>query len=224
MIPSMIFDLHVHTKYSGDSNNEPSELIKIARAKGLDGIAVTDHDTTKSWKHFPKVKDFTVIQGIEQTTDHGSIIGLFLNEGINSYSFWEVIDQIKSQDGIVVLPHPRDIFRRDTPKIKKLDKNLLTSRIDAIEVFNSKCILGLFNEKAERLAEALGKHRVGGSDAHTINEVGKAVTLFDCRSPEEIHEKLKSIIPLKTIVQGRLSCRLVHIYSYINSLQNIFRF
>jgi predicted metal-dependent phosphoesterase TrpH len=220
----MIFDLHVHTKYSGDASNEPSELIKIAKARGLDGIAVTDHDTTRGWEHFPKDKDFTIIQGIERTTDHGSIIGLFLNEEIDAYGFWEAIDQIRSQDGTVVLPHPGDTFRKDTPKIEALDKNLLKAKLDAVEVFNSRCILGRSNERAERLAEELGKHRVGGSDAHTIGEVGRARTLFDCGSPEEIHIKLKKTVPMNTVVQGRLSSRLVHISSFFNNLQNKKRF
>ena len=217
---SMIFDLHIHTKYSGDASIEPDELIKVAKARSLDGIAVTDHDTTGGWEHFPKVEGFTVIQGIERTTDHGSIIGLFLNEGIDAYGFWEAIDQIKSQDGIVVLPHPGDKFRRDTPKIKDLDKSLLKARLDAVEVFNSRCIWGGSNERAERLAEELGKHRVGGSDAHNIGEVGRARTLFDCGSPEEIHAKLKAATHINTVVKGKLSSRLVHISSFLNSLRS----
>ena len=132
----------------------------------------------------------------------------------------EKVDQIKEQDGIVVLPHPGDKFRRDTPRIAGLDKNLLKARLDAIEVFNSRCLLRRSNERAERLAEELGKHRVGGSDAHSIEEVGRARTLFDCNSIEEIHEKMKSTVPLNTVVQGRLSSRLVHIFSFFKSLQN----
>jgi predicted metal-dependent phosphoesterase TrpH len=216
----MILDLHIHTKYSGDASIEPNELVKIAKARGLDGIAVTDHDTTRGWEHFPKIDDFIVIRGIERTTDHGSVIGLFLNEGIDTLCFWEVIDQIKEQDGIVVLPHPGDKFRRDTPRIAGLDRSLLKTRLDAIEVFNSRCLLGQSNERAERLAEELGKHRVGGSDAHRIGNVGRARTIFDCDSIEEIHEKLKMTVPLNTIVQGRLSSKLVHIFSFFKNLQN----
>ena len=215
----MIFDLHVHTKYSSDASIEPSELVKIAMARGLDGIEVTDHDTTRGWEHFPNVEGFTIIQGIEKTMDLGSIIGLFLNEGISAHCFWEALDQNQSQDGIAVLPHPRDIFRRDTPKIEALDKSLLKDRLNAIEVFNSRCILGRFNEIAERLAEELGKHRVGGSDAHNISEVGRARTLFDCDSLEEIHANLKMTVPMNTVVQGMLSSRLVHISSFLNSLR-----
>jgi hypothetical protein len=215
----MIIDLHIHTKYSRDASIKPSELIKVAKARGLDGIAVTDHDTTRSWAHFSVVDDFTVIQGIERTTDHGSIIGLFLNEGIDAYGFWEAVDQIRSQDGIVVLPHPCDTFRRDTPRIRALDKGLIKTKIDAVEVFNSRCILGRSNDRADRLAEELGKHRLGGSDAHNISEVGRARTRFSCDSPEEVHNQLKMNAPINTVVQGRLSSRLVHFSSILNRLQ-----
>ena len=215
----MIIDLHIHTKYSGDSSIKPSELIKVAKARGLDGIALTDHDTTQSWEYFSAVDDFTVIQGIERTTDHGSIIGLFLNEEIDSYYFWEAVDQIRGQDGIVVLPHPCDALRKDTPKIRALDMGLLRERIDAVEVFNSRCILPRSNERAERLAEELGKHRLGGSDAHTLDEVGSTRTRFSCGSPDEIHDQLKMNVPIDTVVQGRLSSSLVHFSSILNRLR-----
>jgi len=216
----LIIDLHVHTKYSVDASNEPSELIKVAKARGLDGIAVTDHDTTRGWESFPEVEGFEIIRGIERTTDRGSVIGLFLNEGIKARGFWEAIDEIKSQDGVVVLPHPCDTLRSDRPKIKGLDVGLLRARIDAVEVFNARCVLGRFNENAEKLAEDLGKHRVGGSDAHTMREVGNARTLFDCGSLDEIHEQLKKRSPINTVVQGRLSSRLVHLSSFLNRMKS----
>lgn len=215
----MILDLHVHTKYSGDASINPRELFTVAKARGLDGIAVTDHDTTRGWTDFSGDDDFIVIQGIERTTDHGSVIGLFLNEEIDAYGFWDAVDQIRGQGGIVVLPHPCDAFRRDTPRISALDTGLLKARIDAVEVFNSRCIFGRSNERAERLAEELGKHRLGGSDAHTLGEVGRARTRFSCGSPEEIHDQLNKNVLIDTVVQGRLSSRLVHFSSILNRLQ-----
>ena len=215
----MIIDLHVHTRYSGDASIEPNELVKVAKARGLDSIAVTDHDTTRGWEHFPDKDDFTVIRGIERTTDQGSVIGLFLNEGIHSRGFWEVIDEIRSQDGVVVLPHPCDNLRRDTPKIEGLNKNLLKTKVNAVEVFNARCLLGRFNVKAEKLAKDMGKHRVGGSDAHTMGEVGNARTLFDCNSLDEVHAQLKARCSINTVIQGNLSSRLVHVSSFLNRLQ-----
>ena len=39
-------DLHVHTNRS-DGTFTPTEAVKLAAERGLDGIAVTDHDTTE---------------------------------------------------------------------------------------------------------------------------------------------------------------------------------
>jgi len=215
-----MIDLHVHTKYSKDSRNEPAELVKVAKARDLDAIAVTDHDTVKAWEAFPETDDFTVIRGMERYTDLGSVIGLFLNEGISARGFWEAIDEIRDQDGVVVLPHPCDALRRDAPRIEGLDEELLRARIDAVEVFNSRCFLESFNAKANKLAQDLGKHRVGGSDAHTLGEVGNARTLFDCDSPDEVHTQLRMSDPVDTVVQGRLSSRFVHVSSFLNKLKS----
>ena len=38
-------DLHAHTFFSGDGVSSPEDLIAAARAKGLHGIAITDHNT-----------------------------------------------------------------------------------------------------------------------------------------------------------------------------------
>ncbi|MEE8354950.1 MAG: PHP domain-containing protein [Candidatus Bathyarchaeia archaeon] len=216
----MIIDLHVHTKYSVDASNEPSMLVKVARRRGLDAIAVTDHDTTKGWESFPEADGFEIIRGIERTTDHGSLIGLFLNEGIEARGFWETIDEIKSQDGVVVLPHPCDTIRSDAPRIEGFDVGRLKAGIDAVEVFNARCIMRRFNENAEKLAEDLGRHRVGGSDAHTMREVGNARTLFDCGSLDEVRDQLKARKPLNTVIQGHMSSRLVHLSSFLNRMKS----
>ncbi len=39
------FDLHTHSFFSGDGVSSPEDLIAGARAKGLHGIAMTDHNT-----------------------------------------------------------------------------------------------------------------------------------------------------------------------------------
>ena len=43
----MKVDLHLHdNKYSSDSHVSIEEIIKEARIKGLDGIALTNHEST----------------------------------------------------------------------------------------------------------------------------------------------------------------------------------
>ena len=165
----MKFDMHVHSKYSRDCKLEPRDILKAAKLKGLGGIAVTDHDTIKGGIETKKIAEgIEVIVGAEIRTDKGEIIGYFLQEEIKSRALGEVMDEIKSQGGMTCIPHPYDIFRiyRLTPT-KEIAK-----RIDFIEVFNSRCMLQEFNEKALSFALENNLGTSAGSDAHSLAEIG----------------------------------------------------
>ena len=43
----MIFDPHIHSTYSSDSSASPRDIVRKAKAIGLDAIAVADHNTIK---------------------------------------------------------------------------------------------------------------------------------------------------------------------------------
>lgn len=83
----MKFDLHVHTKYSKDSLLNPKTVLKIAKKKGLNGIAITDYNTIKGALATQKINDdenFTVIVGSEIKTEYGDTIG-FISSRWNSF-------------------------------------------------------------------------------------------------------------------------------------------
>jgi predicted metal-dependent phosphoesterase TrpH len=65
-------DLHVHTTGSRDAFTEPEQLPTIVRQRGLDGVAVTNHDA------FTRVtsSEAIILPGIEVSTRQGHIIGL----------------------------------------------------------------------------------------------------------------------------------------------------
>jgi len=167
----MNFDLHVHTIYSGDSIIKPETIIKIAKTRELSGVAVTDHDTIQG---AIKVKslapdDFVVIIGSEVQTNKGEIIGLFLTDEIKSREFNEVIEEIKDQGGVTVLPHP---FRNS-----RYDPEKLIGKIDLIEGLNGRSSKKL-NDQAQNLAKNIGLPMIAGSDAHTPFEIGRVRTIF----------------------------------------------
>ncbi|MHC1567704.1 MAG: PHP domain-containing protein [Candidatus Syntropharchaeia archaeon] len=195
----MNFDLHVHSKYSRDSCLEPEEIVKVGLKRGLDGIAVTDHETIKGGIETKKYEreDFMVICGCEILTNRGEVIGLFLSEEILSRNFFEVISEIRDQDGIVILPHPFDRFRYSVFP----DKNF-KSLIDGVEGFNSRCILEGFNRKAMEFAENLGIPATGGSDAHSPEEIGNGGTIVEGDLREAIAKN-------KVIPYGRRSSLVV---------------
>jgi len=49
-VTSLKIDLHIHSQYSTDGLSKPESIVKRAKKKGLDGIAITDHNNTQAWK------------------------------------------------------------------------------------------------------------------------------------------------------------------------------
>ncbi len=176
----MKYDLHNHTHYSPCSSLKPEILLKLTKRRGMNGIAVTDHNSIKGALKVKKLnrdKDFEVIIGDEVRTNYGDILAFYIHEEIKSRNLFSVIDEVKAQGGLIAIAHPFRIsinpilnFRYPIPKIK--------AKIDAIECFNSRMLPGN-NEKAQKLAKKLEIPGIGGSDAHFRFEVGKAHTTFD---------------------------------------------
>jgi predicted metal-dependent phosphoesterase TrpH len=162
----MKMDLHIHSKYSYDSFTSPLKILKTAKKKGLDAISITDHDAMKiDYKQFRNA-DVIIIPGMEIKTDMGDIIGLFLTEKIQNNDFLSVIDEIRNQEGVVVLPHP---YRRDC------DPASLISYVDLVEVLNARS-RDCENKCALKLSEKFSKKIVSGSDAHNFMEIGNVIT------------------------------------------------
>lgn len=209
----MKFDLHIHSNYSYDSFSDPSKIVKVAKRKGLDAISITDHNSFKIKKNLIHNSGVIVIGGMEIKTDMGDIIGLFLNEEIKSKTFFNVVDEIKEQKGIVILPHP---FRR------RCDPNDLIEYVDLIEVINARSS-NVENANAWKLCEQFNKKPITGSDAHTYFEIGRAVT--------EIEGYFDDLDVLKNVLlKSQRKCYgkttpyyISHGYSYIASKIKKFR-
>ena len=106
-------DFHIHTSHSFDSLTPPGVVVEIAKRRGLNGIAVTDHDTiggALAAVSANKDPDFLVIPGIEVKSDLGDVIGLYLSRDIKSHAFGDVIEEIHEQGGIAYVPHPIRTF------------------------------------------------------------------------------------------------------------------
>lgn len=168
----MKYDLHIHSKYSSDGILDPKKIVKIATKRGLNGIAITDHNTIKGGlkaKNY-ETEDFKVIIGSEISTERGEIIGLFLKEEIKSKDVQDVISEIKEQNGIIVIPHPFDELRHSAFHPAEEDAKF----IDCIEGFNSRCVFQKYNKKAVEFAMKHNLTITAGSDAHFANEIGNA--------------------------------------------------
>lgn len=186
----MKFDLHVHSKYSKDGYMDPKLILKKACMEGLTGVAITDHNTIKGGlkARSYKKRKVDVIVGSEIATDRGEVIGLFLEDEIKSNNFLEVVQEIKNQNGVVVLPHPFDKVRGNGIMPGEED----TPLVDCVEVFNSRCLFEKYNSDALEFAERYNLKLSAGSDAHFAREIGKAgiKTNTVVNNPDELKELL----------------------------------
>jgi predicted metal-dependent phosphoesterase TrpH len=161
---------------------QPEEIVKTAIKKGLDGIAVTDHNTIAGGiraKEF-ETGDFRVIVGSEIATDRGEVIGLFLSEEVAPGNFEDVVTAIRDQGGFVILPHPFDRLRSTALHPQPED----AGQIDAVEGFNARCIFASDNRAAAEFGREHNLAVVAGSDAHFPGEIGRAGVRLD-GEPEE---------------------------------------
>jgi predicted metal-dependent phosphoesterase TrpH len=164
----------VHTRYSTDSISSPEKVVQRCLEIGINCLAVTDHDTISGALEVKRIAPFTVIIGEEVLTSCGEIIGLFLTEEIpRRLSPEETVARIKSQGGLVCIPHPFDRFRPHS-RLRRNALEKVIPDIDLIEVFNSRTFLSQDSARALQFAQTHGLPGTVGSDAHVVREIGRS--------------------------------------------------
>ena len=185
-------EFHSHTHASKDSLTPPQDLINAARKKGIDRLIITDHNTTRGARAAQALDPELVIVGEEIMTTRGEILAAFVTEEVPPYlSPTETIQRLKDQGAFISVSHPFDKLRSGG-----WDENDLLETIphvDAIEVYNSRCMFPSFNRAAKRFAE---KHNIAGtvgSDAHAAFEVGRSLLVLEqFEGAEEMRQVIRS--------------------------------
>jgi len=183
--------MHCHTIFSYDAFASLGGIIKACKKRGINCLAVTDHNTLEGAYRLREISPFKVIIGEEIKTSEGEIIGLFIKEKIVPYlSPEETIAEIKRQAGIVYLPHP--FVRKRSRGFTEERLNKLSKKIDIVEVLNSKSLKFNSNQAAQEFAISYGLLAGAGSDAHSIFEIGNAfVEIKKFNGAEEFLRNLK---------------------------------
>lgn len=212
------YELHCHTHFSPCSNLKAKNILKICYKKNLDGIAIVDHNSIKGNREAANLnkklvkgyhKDFEIVFADEVKTQYGDVLVYFMQEEIKTRDFYELCDQARQQDALVIVAHPFRMmphlcFRKDIREIKEL--------INGVEIYNSRT--GYFqNKKAEKIANELKLAKTVGSDAHFSYEIGQSLTLCKDNLKREI---------LKQKVQFR--CKVFHsmLTSSLGTIQTSF--
>ncbi len=181
-------DLHVHTKFSGDSSISPRLLVdQLHNHSLIKAVAITDHNTMKGYNHVKELarsyEDLTIIPGVEITTDDGDLIVLGVNEFLRKpMSLDSAVDFAATNSGVIIIPHP----------YRSMGIGDLGLEIDAhaVEVINPTA-----TKKENKLASNLAKMKnlpgVAGSDAHSPKELWTAFTEVDAQ--QSVDALLESI-------------------------------
>lgn len=167
-------DTHIHTVLSGDSSTQVNQIPSIVRLKGLDGVAITDHDRFSNYH----IEGIIVIPGVEVSAREGHILAFGDVEEISpGLSVDETVRLIHERGGLAVLAHPYDVVRGG------VKPEMVSERLDGIETINSRSNPFILSKHlAERASRRLGLPSFGGSDSHTPETIGDAYTCIDSNS------------------------------------------
>jgi predicted metal-dependent phosphoesterase TrpH len=186
----MKLDTHVHTWHSGnttirplqqlmrESYNTPERVYALAKARGMDLVAITDHDEISGALSLGDRPD--VIVGCEVT-------GVFPDDGVRvhlnvfgltvethreiqrlRHDVRALLPYVSNQGLFISLNH---VASGINGPLTAAHVAALLPWVDGLEVRNGSRLASQ-NRTAECLAEAAGKAVLGGSDSHTQRGIG----------------------------------------------------
>ncbi|WP_308576618.1 PHP domain-containing protein [uncultured Fusobacterium sp.] len=189
----MKVDLHLHdNKYSTDSHISIEEIVREAKRKGLDGIALTNHenpDVVKEIDELVEKYDFVIFPGVEYLTKDGDIVAFGIDklpeEQMSAQEFIEYVDKF---GGTCTAAHP---YRTNNRGLE--DKLYTVKGLTAIEGYNGSTS-DYHNGLAVKAGNELGIQVIGSSDAHVVEKVGVYATLlpYKVKNVKELIEALKT--------------------------------
>jgi len=210
-------EFHIHTCHSHDSLVKITDLLDTCAKKGINRIAITDHNVITGAFEAATLDPEHVIIGEEIETTAGEILGYYMTALVpGGMSPMKTIEALKNQGALISVAHPFDDNRLAFWRSDTFAEVL--QHVDALEVFNARCINPIFNQKALDCAEEHGLLKTVGSDAHSLYELGQANLLL---SEFDNADTLR--IALQTgEFDGRLSGSWVHLISrYSNVVKKL---
>lgn len=202
-----MFDMHIHTLHSPGCGWMRSErLVERAKEMGLDGLAVTDHNTIDGALEVMDIvrdeqMELSVIIGEEISTDRGEVLAYFINREIEPGSFAEVLTEIRRAGGISAIPHPFDKLRHHAVHLTIDD----VGTFDCVEGFNARCLSEAYNVLAYDFGKKYDLAITAGSDAHFLNEIGNAGVITE-------HKDIREAIMTKDVtIYGHRTMVINHV-------------
>lgn len=139
----MYYDLHIHSTLSAcaDDDMTPNNIINMAVLKGLDLIAVCDHNTTKQQEGLAKAaigKNISLIYGVEVQTKEEVHVLAYFKELCDCKAFGKLIDQkipvIKNNPQYFGHQYVVDVYDKVVYQEERLLLNSVNMTIEEVEI------------------------------------------------------------------------------------------
>ena len=202
----MRFDLHAHTRVmSSCSQLTPEDLVERAKAIGLDGIVITEHDAQwepEALAELAERSGLVILTGMEVSTDLGHVLayglpkylpGIYRAKGLR-----EAADEVGA---VLIQSHPLrlpvyvggEYDGKNGFTVDDLVQRPIFRLVDSIETYNG-CRPADENELAREVADRLGMRGIGAGDAHSLDAIGRCVTVFEepIRTMADLVRELKA--------------------------------
>ncbi len=173
-------DLHVHSRHSRDAQGSLLELAHAAKAAGLQGFAITDHNTRAGHAEAIRAAQKTgmmIVPGIEVSSIEGHVLAIGVSGDVPAkHSLRETVESTRDVGGVAIPSHPLRLLSGVGPST--LRQRVEEGLIAVVESHNARERRPVQENLAAFCGE-LGVTTVGGSDTHTVREIGTAYTEFD---------------------------------------------
>jgi len=200
-------EFHCHTDASKDCLVSPADLAAEASRRGIDCLIITDHNRIDGALQAQAAAGGRVVVGEEIMTTHGELLAAFVKEHIPPHlTPFEAIARLRGQGAFISVSHPFDLQRHGWQLADLME---IAPLVDAIEIFNARCLNPRMNRQAAEFARLHQLAGTAGSDAHTLGELGRATLLLP---PFSSADELRQVIR-QGQVQARLSPPWVHLSS-----------
>lgn len=195
-----VVDLHFHSHFS-DGADTVDDIAQRARLLGI-GVAITDHNAIDGAVELDNHSDVLSIPGIEVTSCEGTHVLVYFYRINDLKAFYEtavkphmgptvmssialnvesIIQYAMKYNSVVIFPHPYSAAFTGicNHSFSETQLDRLLGMADGVEVINSEN-LKRWNLRSALLGFNLDRAITGGSDGHSIQQMGGAVTYAAC--------------------------------------------
>ena len=190
-------DMHIHSELGKDAIIKPEEVVPYAQKAGLDAVCITEHHAYNLSKPFDAISrktGFPIFRAMEYKAREGHLLvyGVKMNRGdmMLQMPMQHVIDWVQNRGGVAVPAHP---YQANMFGMALGDDLMSLTNLYAAETLNGSAS-DKENAAADAAASKMNLGKIGGSDAHGPENIGKVFTVFsaEIRTMEQLVESLKA--------------------------------